>query len=425
MTASIPPLLPDRRQILAGLGLAVGAMLAGPPRAWAQAEPRLITARRLATAGAPLGYDPSGLVLRARRGEPLAVRLANDLGEPTTLHWHGVWMEAQAPQPLLPEPLPPGASAAFTVVPRDAGTFLYRPGATGDGPRQMEQGLAGILVVDGPSPPTADRELVLMLSERPPGDGPAQLLVNGSPDLALTGRTNERVWLRLANATPHRLLQLTIPEDTVTLVALDGQPCEPFRLDRGRIVLGPGQRAEAMWDVTGAPRAARALALAALGGTMLSGSLTVAEDPPVRDQPLPPPQPLPPNPIAQTLDFRRAQRVDLDIRADAGGNTLFAGRGDTEPSAAPVFRARRGTVVMAALKNETDQFHAVHWHGHPARLLDSLDDGWKPFFIDTTICPPRTTTRIAFLAETAGRWLVTCQRINAEPGPRVIWFEVG
>jgi FtsP/CotA-like multicopper oxidase with cupredoxin domain len=153
--------------------------------------------------------------------------------------------------------------------------------------------------------------------------------------------------------------------------------------------------------------------------------MTVAEDPPVRDQPLPPPQPLPPNPIAQTLDFRRAQRVDLDIRADAGGNTLFAGRGDTEPSSAPAFRARRGAVVMAALKNETDQFHAIHWHGHPARLLDSLDDGWKPFFIDTAICAPRTTTRIAFLAETAGRWLATCQRINGEPTPRVIWFEVG
>jgi FtsP/CotA-like multicopper oxidase with cupredoxin domain len=424
MTASCPPPLPDRRRVLAGLGLSVGAMVAGSPAARAQTEPRLLTARRVA-GGASMGYEPPGLVLRARRDEPMTVRLANELGEATSLHWHGVRTQAAALPPLLAGTVPAGASTEITITPRDVGTFLYRPGPTGDGPRQMALGLAGILLVDGPSPPAADRELVLQLSETPPGITPPSLLVNGAPHVALSARVNERIWLRLANATPHRLLQLTIPEDTVSLVALDGQPCEPFRLDGGRIVLGPGQRAEALWDVAGAPGATRTLVLAALGGATLTGTLALTDEAKVRGEPMPPPQPLAPNPIAQTLDFRRAQRVDLDIRDDAAGKVAFGGRSEIEPGALPVFRARRGSVVMVALKNDTDQFQAVHWHGHPARLLDSLDDGWKPFFIDTAICAPRTTTRIAFLAETAGRWLVTCQQINAAPAPSVVWFEVG
>jgi FtsP/CotA-like multicopper oxidase with cupredoxin domain len=426
-TAGFPPLLPDRRRVLAGLGLSAGAMVAGTRVAPAQPAPLLLTARRLTAAGGAtsMAYDPPGLVLRARRGEPLGIRLANQLGEATSLHWHGVRTQAATPPPLLPQAVPAGASTPVAMTPRDAGTFLYRPGPTGEGPRQMAEGLAGILIVDGPSPPAADRELVLHLSETSPGTESPRLLVNGAAEMVLSGRTNERLWLRLANATPHRLLQLTIPDDTVTLVALDGQPCEPFRLDGGRIVLGPGQRAEALWDVTGAPRTTRTLILAALGGAMLSGTLTLTDEAPVRAEPMPAPQPLAPNPIAQTLDFRRAQRVDLDIRDDAAGNVTFAGRADMEPAPAPAFRVRRGTVVMAALKNDTDRFQAVHWHGHVARLLDSLDDGWKPFFIDTAICAPRTTTRIAFLADTPGRWLVTCQPINATPGPRVVWFEVG
>lgn len=423
------PLRPDRRRFASGLALATASLASGARPSWAQPQPALIRAQRPEPAPdrPELAYDAGSIspVLRVRRGETLAVRLANDLTEPTSLHWHGLRQQDAPFNALAPRPVAAGTAADFAVTPRDAGTFIYHPGLSGDGPRQMRHGLGGILVVDHPAPPANVREIILHLAETAPLDGaPPRILVNGRPDLAIQAKAGERIWLRLANATPHRLIQFAAPDQALTLVALDGQPCEPFRLDGGRVVLGPGQRAEAMWDVSGAPGSSVPLSLAQLGGGSLAGALAIADETPARTEALPPPEPLPPNPLPQTLDFRRAQRLDLAIQTGPGGDLAFAGRSDVAPAATPAFRARRGTVVMAALKNETDRFCAVHWHGHPARLLDNMDDGWKPFFIDTVVCAPRSTSRIAFLAETTGRWLVTCQAINAEPRPLVAWFEV-
>lgn len=418
----------DRRSFLSGMGL-TAALSLGTDRAPAQPQPALIRARHPEPApGRPaLSYGAAGIppLLRVRQGETLAVRLANDLAETTSLHWHGVRLHEASSGILAPRAVAAAASDDFALTPRDAGTFLYHPGLLGDGPRQMSDGLSGILVVDHPAPRVDARELILHLAESAPQEGgQRRILVNGRPEFALTAGAGERLWLRLANATPHRLLQFAVPDQVVTLIALDGQPCEPFRLDGGRIVLGPGQRAEAMWDVSGAPGASVPVGIAQLGGASLTGALTIADEAPIRSEAPPSAEPLPPNPLPQTLDFRRAQRLDLVIRSGPGGGLLFAGRADVAPAASPAFRARSGTVVMVALKNETDRFCAVHWHGHPARLLDNLDDGWKPFFIDTVVCPARSTNRIAFLAETPGRWPVTCQAINAEPGPLVAWFEV-
>ena len=423
------PINPDRRRFASGLALAAAAAGLKPRRAFAQPQPVLMTAQRLELSPdtSPLAYDAGGIppVLRVRRGERLAIRLANDLAEATSLHWHGLRpQDAAAGLPGL-APVAPGATADIAVIPRDAGTVLFHPGLMETGPRQMRDGLAGILIVDHAAPPADAREVVLHLAETAPRSGAQpRILVNGRPEMALRARAGERLWLRLANATPHRLVQFAAPDQTLTLVALDGQPCEPFRLDGGRIVLGPGQRAEAMWDVTGQPGASVPVNLAQLGGASLTGSLAIADDAAVRTEPLPPLEPLAASPLAQTLDFRRAQRLDLAIQGGSSGELLFGGRADAAPAATPAFRVRRGSVVMVALKNETDRFHAVHWHGHPARLLDNMDDGWKPFFIDTVICPPRSTSRIAFLAEMAGRWPVTCQTINADPAPRMTWFEV-
>ncbi|MBL8569991.1 MAG: multicopper oxidase family protein [Phreatobacter sp.] len=423
------PLRLDRRTLLSGLALAVPVTMIGAPRVRAQPHPASIRAQRLEPGPdrSLLSYDAAGIppVLRARRGEAFSVRLANNLAEATSLHWHGLRLPAASSDTFAPSPLAAGATADLTITPRDAGAFLYHPGLVADGPRQMRDGLGGILLVDHPAPPADTREIVLHLAETAPREGaPHRILVNGRPELALQARAGERLWLRLANATPHRLIQFAAPDQALTLVALDSQPCEPFRLDGGRLVLGPGQRAETMWDVTGPPGTSVPISLAQLGGGSLAGALAIANEAPTRGEALPPPEPLPANPLPQTLDFRRAQRLDLALQDGPGGELLFGGRADTTPAASPAFRARRGSVVMVALKNETDRFCAVHWHGHPARLLDNMDDGWKPFFIDTVICPPRSTNRIAFLAETPGRWRVTCQAINAEPGPRMIWFEV-
>jgi hypothetical protein len=57
-------------------------------------------------------------------------------------------------------------------------------------------------------------------------------------------------------------------------------------------------------------------------------------------------------------------------------------------------------------------------------LLDRLDDGWKPFWLDTVAIEAGQTHRIAFLAEYAGRWLI--ESVASDwTAPRLLrWYSV-
>ena len=66
--------------------------------------------------------------------------------------------------------------------------------------------------------------------------------------------------------------------------------------------------------------------------------------------------------------------------------------------------------MVLALTNRAAIATVFHLHGHHFRLLDRLDDGWKPFWLDTLAIEPGQTQRIAFAAEYAGRWLIESRR---------------
>jgi FtsP/CotA-like multicopper oxidase with cupredoxin domain len=446
---------PSRRVMLTGLSASLALAAAAPGRLFAEDAPRTLAATpgetRLRGPDLPAtsiwGFDgvTPGPVLRAQRNTPFRLRFANGLDQPTALHWHGLRIDNRMDgvPGLTQEAVAPGGQFDVTFTPRDAGTFLYRPWHPEFGAGQSRRGLAGLLIVDGAAAPQADRELALVLDdwaldasgavaapglalEAQAGAGVAgrHLTINGAPGLAIEARRNERIWLKLANAAHARILQLTIPDQRLTLVALDGQPCEVFQLQQSRIALGPGQRAEIMLDVAGEPGTRLPLSVTNFAGATLEGSLTISADEPVRPAPLPTPAPLAANPIAETMDFRRAFRIDLGIEPRPGDAVAFNSKADRAPGAQPAFKVRRGTVVMAGLRNDTAVFQAVHLHGHQVRLLDGLDDGWKPFFLDTIMVPPGQTARIAYLADNPGKWIVSAQAIGDDRGPLVCWFDV-
>jgi FtsP/CotA-like multicopper oxidase with cupredoxin domain len=94
------------------------------------------------------------------------------------------------------------------------------------------------------------------------------------------------------------------------------------------------------------------------------------------------------------------------------------------PSAEPAFRIRAGRVVMLALTNRGEIPAVFHLHGHHFRLLDRLDDGWKPFWLDTLAIEPGQTQRLAFAAEHAGRWLLESLATDWA-APRLLrWYSV-
>ena len=92
-------------------------------------------------------------------------------------------------------------------------------------------------------------------------------------------------------------------------------------------------------------------------------------------------------------------------------------------SAAPAFRAKAGRTVVLALSNRGDVAEVFHLHGHHFRLLDRLDDGWKPFWLDTLAIEPGQTQRIALSAEYAGRWLMETMATDWA-APRLLRFYI-
>ena len=93
-------------------------------------------------------------------------------------------------------------------------------------------------------------------------------------------------------------------------------------------------------------------------------------------------------------------------------------------TAPPAFRAKTGRIVVLALTNRAAIATVFHLHGHHFRLLDRLDDGWKPFWLDTLAIEPGQTQRIAFAAEYAGRWLIESVATDWAAPRLVRWYSV-
>ena len=93
-------------------------------------------------------------------------------------------------------------------------------------------------------------------------------------------------------------------------------------------------------------------------------------------------------------------------------------------SIAPALRAKAGRIVVLALTNRREIPTVFHLHGHHFRLLDRLDDGWKPFWLDTLAIDSGQTQRIAFAAEHAGGWLMEEVATNWAAPRRLRWYSV-
>jgi FtsP/CotA-like multicopper oxidase with cupredoxin domain len=351
-----------------------------------------------------------GPVIRARRGDAIKVRLVNGLDEPTALHWHGVRVPnpMDGGVPLTGPPVAPGASVDYRFSVPDAGTFWYRAASR----NQQESGLYGALIVEEPVPPLVDQDRLLIFGGRKSSrDQPQEFTLNGVTALDIAVRANERLRLRFVNAsaTP---MDARIENHRVVVMALDGEPAEPFASRDGRIVLAPGNRADVFVDAALAPGSMAPITFARDRGESVVVRLVYGEMA-ARKAPLGEPAPLAANSLPVRMDFSRALRVALPI--DGSNATALAGM--------PLFSAARSRTVVMAIDNRDAAAHVVHLHGHHFRLLDRLDDGWKPYWLDTVAVDRRQTARIAFLADNPGRWLIEQQAIDGSAAG-LNWFEV-
>jgi multicopper oxidase len=176
--------------VAAGLGATIGgrALFAAPRRVAPPTAPGglrefHLEARELSWELAPgkvvraMAYNGQipGPELRVREGDRVRVVLRNALGEPTTIHWHGVDVpNAMDGVPgVTQEPVAPGETFVYEFEARPAGTRWYHTHF--DEHEQLDLGLYAPLIID-PARPEADRvdrEYTLLLEDWATGSGPA------------------------------------------------------------------------------------------------------------------------------------------------------------------------------------------------------------------------------------------------------------
>ncbi len=457
--AARPIVTPTRRAFLGG-GLAAAAWglsaRADTPAAAAdgflpfEAGPSRLTLRPAPAEPASMlsyaGATP-GPLLRLKKGEDLKLRLVNRLAEPTALSFPGLRAaNASAGYGGLTQPqLAPGASADIRFTPPDSGFNLYLPHAGATDASQQGRGLFGPIIVEEADKPDVDQDVAVVLSDwslddhgqikddfadpqlsRGPGRRGGLVFANGeAAPLKLTARPGARIRMRLGNAATARLTTVGIDGARTFIVAVDGQPSEPFEPLRNQFPMGPGARFELMIDMPREANATVRLVLKGDAGAPDQPFVTIAtEGEPVAERSTA--ARLPANPLLPAeIALEASRRYDFVVTG--GGGAPFALNGATfvDWSAKPAFAIPRGAPSVFAIANKTAVVQAMRLGGHAARLLHSMDDGWEPYWRDTILIQPGRTAHVAFVADNPGKWPIE----SAIPEHRAAgvggWFQVG
>jgi FtsP/CotA-like multicopper oxidase with cupredoxin domain len=368
--------------------------------------------------------------LKFRRGDSLDVGFSNELPLASVLSWRGLDGVPDAEPLISRAPLASGAKESLQLPLRHAGTFVCDPGLLGDG--QARPSRARALVVSENERVEVDRDEVLLIEEwrlRPdgaaiaPGTDPTDttpvLTANGRLSLDITVRTNERIRIRFINACQRSVIAVKLEGLDVHVMALDGQPAEPFQARNGAVVLAPGGRADVFVDVTATAGTGSAILVHDGREARAIGRLAVSNEPPIRPSPLPSAPLLPSNGLPAHLDLKNAQRFDIPLGGLQSNWVAPVDFATKDP-----LGLRAGRTVVLALTNPGAFPKVFHLHGHHFRLLDRLDDGWKPYWLDTLAVAPGQTERIAFLAEYPGRYLIESVVTNWAAPRLVRWYGV-
>ncbi|MEM9570368.1 MAG: multicopper oxidase family protein [Pseudomonadota bacterium] len=213
----------------------------------------------------------AGPTLRMRQGEMYALDLFNKIGQPTSLHWHGlrVPFEMDGVGSITQNGISPGQSFRYAFAPPDAGLFWYHPHMNSE--EQVAKGMFGLILIEERNPPPVDREVVWSLYDwgldddyQVPGKKAFQIwrgeevyakhsaiTTDGqaAPDLEM--RRGERVRLRIANTSGNRRYALKFEGHNPWVIAWDSNGVIPYQLGDQPLIIGTGARVDLILDGTG------------------------------------------------------------------------------------------------------------------------------------------------------------------------------
>ena len=211
-----------------------------------------------------------GPVISVRRGATIVVDLTNHLDQATTIHWHGVRVDAAfdgVPDTAHPA-VPPGGRFEYGVHFPDAGVYWYHPHVRED--MQQNLGLAGAIVVEDtvaggagaagpPRGPAGGRTETVVLSDLLMGDAGLVpfgrtatthalmgrfgnvFVVNGDVRPGFAARRGDVVRFRFINAANARTFNLSFPGARMKLIGSDAGPFE-YEEWVESVVIAPAER---------------------------------------------------------------------------------------------------------------------------------------------------------------------------------------
>jgi FtsP/CotA-like multicopper oxidase with cupredoxin domain len=461
--------VPDRRQFLkaSAAGLLGASMLR--PRI-GQANPKQLDL--VASNGQfAFGEDPEnttpvmhynqsipGPLIRIPQGRESIIRLHNSLDEPTSVHWHGLRIDnaMDGVPDITQPPVMPGQQFEYRLKPPDAGTYWYHTHMRSWA--QLALGLAGVMIVEEDEPPTVDQDIVFAIDDwrldrdlqmdsasfgsmhdwSHGGRLGNYITVNGKAEPVFEVASGERIRLRLVNIANARIMNLLFNESEISVVAVDGQPVEPFVPKSGRVVLAPGQRADLIIDMTADPGSRSAIEVV-IGEYAYVVADFVYREKARREHKLDAALRLPDNPLNRIRLPDEFMHVPLHMGGGAMGgmrSATFEGKemgirelvqnqkvwalnGIVGMPAEPLFRVRRGTAISLDVHNDNGWPHAMHIHGH--HFIHDREPGlWR----DTTLFQRGERGAMQFVADNPGKWLIHCHMVEHMAGGMLTWFEV-
>lgn len=427
-----------------------------------------------------------GPTLRFREGDFARIRVHNDLRDETTsTHWHGLLLPN--PQDGVPHvttpPIRPGTTHTFGFTLRHGGTYWHHSHTH----LQEQSGVYGAIVVTprGGERVKADREEVLVLSDWTNIDpnevqrmlmrgtdyfalkrgnaqsllGAAQkgmlkqylqnqwdrmmpmdlsdvgydaFLINGQRSIQIAGKPGERLRLRIVNASAATNFYLHSSAGPMTIVAADGPPVQPVKLDRFLVAVAETYDvivtvpASGQYELRATAQDGSGHASALFGAgelhpaadppkpnvyemdEMLNLALEEKEDDPRASLNLPrpgSPYRLLRAPESTALPAKLPRRkITLHLTGDM---TRYIWSFDGKTIAeAPYVMLKRGEVIELELVNDTMMHHPIHLHGHFFRLL--MGQGARSPLKHTVDVPPMTSRTVEFEANEAHDWMFHC-----------------
>ena len=202
-----------------------------------------------ATTSPPAPPYLPGPTLLLKRGEPVSITVANQLPEPTAVHWHGIELESYydgvagyaGEGTRIAPAIPPGGSFEARFTPPRSGTFIYHTHI--DEVRQLQAGLAGaLLVLDASETYDPEHDIVLLVTAPRKNPRADVVLLNGSSTPAPREmRAGQRYRLRFINVHTFRPnMRMRLLRDS-TLLRWRGRAKDGMDLPPDQHVEGPSE----------------------------------------------------------------------------------------------------------------------------------------------------------------------------------------